>query len=98
MSRNPFIIAKLQKICDNAAQRKHDKRVNVIDKKQNLYTAPINNRTFSPEEMNLFKREYQKQVKLAKQKNLIVLIITIVATPLVCYLLVQFFFSDWFLF
>ncbi len=97
MSRNPFIKAKLQKIRDNAAQRRHDRRMNVISQKPQVPAESIYRKTYHPDDVDHFKAEYQKQVAMERKKTIAVWIITIIATPIICYLLILFFFSDWFL-
>ncbi|MGJ8684581.1 MAG: hypothetical protein ACSHWW_08155 [Nonlabens sp.] len=51
------------------------------------YTEGISQKDFSPQEIEAVKRKIRKQAEKQKQKSRLVLIITIIAAPIVFYIL-----------
>lgn len=95
MTRNRFILDKIKKIREDAAQRRKDKRYQVFFKHKNPSTPITPNRAYTQEEIDRFKTNYQVEVRKEKQKTVLVAAITLFLTPVVCYLIYLFFSVEW---
>jgi len=95
MSRNPFILEKLQKMRDNAAQRRKDKRINSLSSGKGLYAEVNHSKVYSKEDVENFRNFYKKEVLKEKRKTIAVLLLTLIITPIVFYLIFLFISSDW---
>lgn len=74
---------------NNAALKKSRSKFKGLDAGSGYYNGKIVEKEFTPQQIQTVKDAYQLEVKAAKRKTIITLIITVILVPILLYGLIE---------